>query len=242
MSVCILSAAWKRFDVTRLVLQQRQRLCVELAAGGLDATNLIVADDENLDIAVEYGCETLETPNDPLGRKASVGLRAAADMADYVCWVGSDDWIHPDAFEPLLEQRGADKVIVAGRRLVVVDLASGVLQLISSPSKFGAIPWLIDSRLLRTNRPAIRPDLPRGLDGALIRGIRLARNSFEFVEHDPHPFRCVDFKSDVNLSPYEGLVANLAIGEPTAAWAALAAWFPSDLVDEARSVSEAVHA
>lgn len=238
-SVCIFSAAWRRFDVTRLVLKQRQRLCVELAAGGVDATNLIAADDENREIAAEYGCATLETPNEPLGRKCSKGLRHAADLADWVCWVGSDDWIHPDVFEPLLDRHG-ELVVVTGRRLAVVDLATGVLQIISSPSKYGAIPWLIDSRLLRTNRPAIRPDLPRGLDGALIRGIRLARKPFAVVEHDPHPFRCIDFKSDLNLSPFHGLVENLALGRPADAWDALSAWFPTDLVDDARTLSQGV--
>lgn len=240
VSACIVSPAWGRFDTTRLVLKQRSRLVVELASRGIDAGLVVVADDENLDIAAEYGAATVEAPNDPLGRKANAGLAAAAATgADWIVWIGSDDWIHPDAFE-LLHSEYALPVIIRGERLAMVELATGMLQQISSPSVYGAIPWLIDARLFRVTKiNPIRPDLPRGLDGALVRGLRRHRIPFEFVTHDPHPFRCVDFKTTLNLSPYEGAARNLGIAPAEPAWDALAGWFPDDLIEEARAVSAA---
>ncbi len=239
ISVCIVSPAWRRFDVTRLVLDQRQRLCVELASRGIDARSLIVADDENLEIAAEYGCDTLEAPNSPLGRKCNLGLHHAAQQgADYIVWIGSDDWIHPDVFQPLLDLPATRPVtIFAGTRVALVNLRTGELQRVASPSKFGAIPWLIDSRLFTTRTVApIKPELKRGLDGALIRGLRLARVDFEWVFDDPNDFRCVDFKSDQNITPYKSLAKHLAIGEPEVAWEALGDWFPADLIDKARAI------
>lgn len=238
-SVCFVSAAWRRFDVSRLVLMQRQRLCAELAARGVQATSLIVADDENLDIALEYGALTLEHPNDPLGAKANAGLLHAAALADWVVWVGSDDWIHPDAFDPLLaEDDGEDgrARIIVGERLTMVDTTTGRLQLIKQCSKYGGIPWLVESRLLRTRRGPIRPDLPRGLDGALVRGLRLTQIPFRFVKHDMHEFRCVDFKTPENLSSFEGVRRNLGRGESEPAWPTLRRWFPTDLVDKAEEI------
>lgn len=234
-SVCILSAAWRRFAITRLVLEQRQRLCGELAARGVDAVSLIVADDENLDIAREYGCETVEAPNSPLGAKWNTGLQHAARTgADFVVWIGSDDWIHPDVFDPLIGRNTGSPAIVTGRRLGIVDIRTGMLQRLSSPSQYGAIPWLIDARLLRTkNAEPLPPKLDRGLDGALVRGLRLGRLPFTWEWHDPHDFRCIDFKTETNITPYEGLARNIGVGDPEPAWPALAAWFPADLVEKA---------
>ena len=88
--------------MTRLALAQRRWLCDELAARGLDANCVIVADDENLDIAREYGFDTVEVDNRGLGRRFNAGYRHAADQgADYLVHVGSDDWVHPDLFDIL---------------------------------------------------------------------------------------------------------------------------------------------
>lgn len=237
ISACIASAAWRRLDTTRLVLAQRQRLCAELAARGIAATMLVAADDENLEIAAEHGAETLELPNAPLGRKCNQMLLRAAEIADWVVWVGSDDWIHPSAFDPL-DGRDRPISIIHGQRLVIVDLATGELRRVSAPSTYGAIPWLIDSRMVRgKSRGPIREDLGHGLDGALIRGLRRTRIPLVFEEHDPHEFRCVDFKSTDNLSSFHGLAANKGYAEPGTAWDELAGWFPDDLIAQARALS-----
>lgn len=223
--------------MTRLALRQRQQLCVELAARGIRAHSLIVADDDNLDIAREYGCDTLEAPNVPLGAKCNTGLKHAAGQADYVVWIGSDDWIHADAFAPLLDTQNPDRLpIHVGKTVAVVDLARGRLQIVKG-SKYGAPPWIVDSRLLHTNRAdqPIKPWLKRGLDGALVRGIRLTRRPFEIVPHDTHDFRCVDFKTDVNLTPFAGVAKHLGFGPEEDAWEALARRYPADLVDQAHT-------
>jgi glycosyltransferase involved in cell wall biosynthesis len=242
-SVCIVSPAWGRLDITRLVLAQRQRLCVELASRGIEARSLIVGSDENLDLADEYGSDTLEVPNRPLGQKCNLGFRHALERApDFIVWVGSDDWIHPDVFQPLIDRTRDEltSVIIAGHRLAIVDMHTGRLQRCSSPSKYGAIPWIIDSRLF-TMHPKlhpIQPELGHGLDGALIRGLRRSRIRFTFVMHDPHDFRCVDFKSNRNITPYEGFAKNLGIGDPELAWDALRERYAADLVNDARRLHE----
>lgn len=237
-SVCIVSAAWRRFDVTRLVLEQRQALCAELAPRGVQATSLVVADDENLDIAREYGALTLEHPNDPLGAKANAALKHAASLADWVVWIGSDDWIHPDAFDPLVEDGapGTKARIIVGERLSVVDTRRGELTRIRQCSTYGAIPWILESRLLLHRRGTIQADLERGLDGSLIRGIRRTLIPFRIEKHDSHHFRCVDFKTHENLSTYRAVGDVLGDGAPEPAGPALRGWFPADLVDKAEQL------
>jgi glycosyltransferase involved in cell wall biosynthesis len=240
-SVCIVSPAHGRSEITRLVLAQRRRLAEDLANKGFDVRLLIAADDENVEIAEEFGCDVVRVLNNPLGRKANVALAAAAATgAGWIVWVGSDDWIHPDAFDPLHVEYERP-VIVRGKRLSIVDTSAGMLQQISSPSAYGAIPWLIDARLFHvTEINPIRSDRSRGLDGALARGLQRHRIPFEFVTHDPHPFRCVDFKTAANLWPFEFAAGAHALDEPEPAWTALANWFPADLVNQARRLSEGV--
>lgn len=241
ISVWICSAAWRRFDVTRLALSQRQRLCAELAARGIQATMLVAADDENLEIAAEYGCETLEVPNFPLGEKCSRMMHTAAEHADHVVWIGSDDWVHADLFDVLLGDPVENEraLIHSGYSVAVVNLDAGLLRVIEMRGRYGCVPWIIDARLLRSKRHELIPHhLKNGLDGALIRGIRLARVPFEVAIAEPHPFRCVDFKTDENLSPYRAVTKHLGVGEETDdPWTALEAWYPADLVGQARTLS-----
>jgi hypothetical protein len=238
-SVAFVSPAHGRLAVTALVLAQRRRLIRELAGRGIDAVSIIVACDDNLKVAAEYGCQTVESPNLPLGEKCNVGLRAAAPQAEFVVWIGADDWIHPDVFDPLLGKPSQRPRIIAGRSMAILNLRTARLQQICSPSKYGAIPWLLDSRLLRSSRTDfVRPDLNRGLDGALMRGLRLTsrlRHGPEF--HDPHAFRCVDFKTRENVTPYRGLAKHLGTVPEQNAWRALEGWYDADLVDLARATA-----
>ena len=247
-SVCILSAAWQRFGVTRLVLEQRQRVCVELAARGVDAGMLVVADDENLDIADEYGADTLHAPNKPLGAKWNAGLYHAAESGvDWICWIGSDDWIHPSVFDCLEtpDPRSTPKII-SGNRLAIVDVAAAQLQRLHVSGEYGCIPWLLDARLIRDavrrrngdRIDPIEPSASRGLDGYLIRGLRRGRVNFGWETFDPHEFRCVDFKTRTNITPYEGLARNLGVGDPEPAWATLRKHFPRELVAQAAALSK----
>lgn len=235
-SVWIVSPAHGRFPVTRLALAQRRRLCQGLAGRGLDVQMLVTACDENLDIAREYGALAVETPNKPLGAKCNVGLtRAAEEGADWIVWVGSDDWIHQDVFDPLPFQPEAAPPILTGQRVAIVDLQHGVMRRCASPSKYGAIPWIVPRSMLeRSQFRPVQPHLQRGLDGALVRGIRLSRAELRWHMLNPHDFRCVDFKTGMNITPYERL-ADLAIAEEeTDPWTPLAEHYPADLVEMAR--------
>jgi len=130
-----------------MVLAERRWLCDELASRGLTANSIIVSDDENLDIAQEYGFPTIEHDNFDLGARFNAGYRyAAAQGADVFVHIGSDDWVHPDAFNVLNEHsldeddampeptpgesvvwRRGPKV-VAQRRLCLVDLTNDLAQ------------------------------------------------------------------------------------------------------------------
>ena len=242
-----MSPAWRRFSITQLALAQRRWLCDELAARGFDAHAVIVADDENLDVAAQYGFDTVELDNDGgLGRRFNAGFRYAAGQgADYLVHVGSDDWVHPDVFDalstddlngpgvmpdptpgnPIVWKPG--ERMLTHRKIGLVDLGRGIVNRCVSRGRYGVIPWVIPRSLMEKSGFApCQPDLERGIDGDLYRRLGCPKLLFD----DTHDLACVDFKSAVNVTTYKSIVYALgSVEEP--AWEALRAIYPSGLVD-----------
>ena len=240
--------------MTRMVLAERRWLCDELALRGLQADSVIVADDENLDIAREFGFSTVELGNTDLGAKFNAGYQFAAGQgADVFVHVGSDDWVHPDTFSilrdvdldvapmpmptpgnPVVWRRSPQ--VVGQRRIAVVDLSRGVVQRCFVHGRFGCIPWLIPRKALEPEGFApIGPGHMRGIDGALVRGLS-SRPSWLF--QDAPDEWCVDFKTETNVTPYRGLAHSLGVGEEEEdAWLMLAEFYPEYLIEMARSLA-----
>lgn len=78
---------------------------------GIEATAVLIADDENLDTARELGFGTVERDNQYVSRKFNDGIQLACDPefnprpADYVVPCGSDDWVDWRLFVDLPNQR-----------------------------------------------------------------------------------------------------------------------------------------
>lgn len=258
MRLVLVSPAWRRYAVTRVCFAQRAHLCGVLAERGIEPVVLVVADDENLDIACEYGFETLERPNDELGRKFNDGLEAACvDLqADVVAVVGSDDWVHEDLFdrvpsakaEPPMPTADVPFVMwseapeaVTGRELALVDLVTARLRRCRVERHHGVIPHVFPRVALEPSgfRPA-RDQLNIGIDGSLVAGLDVQP---QWVFHDPHDLCRVDFKSDVNLNSYERITAAIGYGdEEHDPWSLLEERYPAELVGMARELSESMRA
>lgn len=213
---------------------------------------MIVADDENLDIAAEFGFSTWEQSNDQLGRKFNDGLEFACRYldADLVVLIGSDDWMHVDLFDRLPREHWEpdlstiDQAItwsdapeaITGREIALVDLEHGRLRRCRSRGRSGVIPWIFPRAALEPSgfRP-IRDELNIGIDGSLMAGLG-CRPEWVFV--DPHDLCRVDFKSDVNLNSYDKITGSIGYGpvclDP---WAVLARAYPRYLVEMARDTS-----
>lgn len=98
MRIGLLTAIWKRPELTRIVLDYYDNLVVEgvefvkLAVGSEGADSLILANGN--------GWGYVEETNDPLGAKWNRGLQAFEDTdVDGVMVIGSDDLISPAYFE-----------------------------------------------------------------------------------------------------------------------------------------------
>jgi hypothetical protein len=88
-----------RLQLAAICLRQLRRTCDALSEHGIEATAVVVGDDENLVTARELGFGTIRRSNEFLGRKYNDGIQLACDpeynprSADYVMPYGTDDWI-----------------------------------------------------------------------------------------------------------------------------------------------------
>lgn len=257
--LALVTPAWRRFGVSRLCFAQRAALRERLAGRGVDVLNIVVADDENLDIALRYGFTCLERPNSPLGHKWNEGIALAGSLgADFVAVVGSDDWVHEDLFtrfpldhtpDPDFESLAPGEPIVwhperpqamTGRAITLVDLLSGRARTCRVRNKTGVIPWVLPRKALEPSgfRP-VADEAERGLDGSLVAGLGTAL-SWQF--HDPHPMARVDFKSGTNLNSYDLIAGAVGDGDEIDPWPALADKYPGWLVRSAQRLSEEMRA
>lgn len=253
MNIWLVSPAWRRFSITRLALAERRWLCDELAARGHRANSVIVADDDNLDVAAEFGFPTVEMDNSDLGRRFNAGYRFAADQGcELFVHIGSDDWLHPDALN-ILDEVDLEKApapiptpgnavvwrrtpqLVAQRRILLVDLARQQSQRCFVHSKYGCIPWLIPRSVMQAARFApIAAGHMRGIDGALVRGLKTRPN---WLFQDAPDEWCVDFKTETNVTPYKGVASNLGVGDEEPPWLMLSDFYPDWLVEAAKTTA-----
>lgn len=88
-----------RAELARICLRQLRRTCDQLIEYGIDATAVVIADDDNLNTARSLGFATIRRDNRFVSRKFNDGIQLALDErhnprpADYVVPIGSDDWI-----------------------------------------------------------------------------------------------------------------------------------------------------
>ena len=218
---------------------------------------MVVADDDNLDIAESFGFVPLERPNDELGRKFNDGIEYAVKAldADLVAVVGSDDWVHEDLFDrlplpvapspdwemvegPVVWREGAPEIIT-GRSLAFVDLRSGTLRRCQVAGT-GAIPWIIPRAALEPSdcRP-VNETQQRGIDFSLRTGLKVRP---VWVDIDPHDLCRVDFKSATNLNAFDEITHTTGHAGDEDAWVALRERYPDDLVELAVATSDELRA
>lgn len=221
--------AWRRFELTAVCLEQRRRVIETLAAAGVEAHCVVVADDDNLDIARGLGFDVVEQDNEWLGRKFNDGIEYAARQgASRIIPIGSDSWIDPAYFLPLPTRR-----FTVTSSLYSVVRADRMAELKIDDAK-GVGPYIIPRHAFMRSRfrPA-KDEITHGVDSSTVKGIGIRLN---WRRHDVHPFQYVGFRGVPHISSYAGLVDKWGVREHENPWSILAGYYPLDLVERARSI------
>lgn len=210
MHISFITPAFKRVDLTAICLEQRLQVMEALAERGIESSSVIVADDENLEVASGLGMHALVAPNQ-LGRRFNDGIEWACTQlgSDYVCLIGSDQWVHPDYFSCL---DGLGDRIASGADFTMVN-ETGTEMVSIHGTYVGFVGPRVWPRSLLA-RVGFRPaedQLMQGLDDSIARGVACTmrhpdkpwrdagRDHLPWVCHDlPEigPLRYVDFKTE----------------------------------------------
>lgn len=195
-SLWLVTPAYRRYDLSEVCFQQHQQVLDVLRAVGIDAQQVVVADDANLEIARALDFATVEQNNTWLGRKFNDGIEYAVRQgADWVVPIGSDSWIDPAYFLPLpdasLTRTGNRYTVVASDQFTALPVR-----------RVG--PFMFHRTLLLPSggRPA-EDRIRRGADQSMLDGIGLRNIKWE--ARDMHPHQYVGFRGERLITPYASL-------------------------------------
>jgi hypothetical protein len=202
MTLWLVSPAYQRFALSDICFAQRADVLDSLRAAGVECEQVVVADDDNLDIAREHGFHTVECPNTPLGAKFNAGWEYAYRQgAEWVSHIGSDGWILADYYRHDFESH----LLYTSPRYAVVDQDGARLFAMDIGGDYGTGPFVVHrSRLDRYKGRPIDDGLPKGIDTSLFRNLARGGSAWEWME--PDPLALVGFKSRPQIVSYDELL------------------------------------
>lgn len=227
-----------RIELASICLRALERTCAVLRRGGIDATAIVIADDENLETAAELGFWTYERPNRALGRKFNDGYEIAArEGADYVVPIGSDDWIDPRL---ILEAPLPEGAIRCARLCTMVAEDGETAMSVRIHYDGGIGIRILPVELLRPlrYRPAME-ERRRAVDASTLIRLRrhYGRRGVPLVYFDLDPLQLVDFKSPVaQLNSFKSCRVHGVGPEGAPPWDELAERYSPELVADVRSL------
>jgi len=231
MSIWFVTPAWQRFDLTVVCLAQRRRVIDTLAAAGIEARQVVIADDENLDIAASYGFDTLERDNSGLGRRVNDGYEyAAAKGGTWLVFIGSDSWIDPAYLAPL--PAGPATVVRSSPAYCAVTADVLALLRVTHPTNPAGPHMFHRDLLARTGFRPVADELMRHIDSRTNKALA----PFDWEFRDVHPLQYIGFRAPPMITRYDDLWSRWGIAEYPDPWALLAEHFDGDLVARARKV------
>lgn len=219
-SLWFVCPAHGRVALARICLRQLRRTCDQLTADGVEATAVVIADDENLETARALGFNTYVRDNRATSRKYNDGFQLALDPAfngrpaDYVVPIGSDDWIDHRVLLDLPDNR----TVVGFQRMSFVreDGREITVRQLTNPA--GAGIRIYPRQLLQRHSPPTpgdtwRPYRPgaedkrRACDTSILTNLQRHWQGALRIEHRHlHDRQIVDWKTaGTQLNPYETL-------------------------------------
>jgi hypothetical protein len=229
-SVWFVTPAFGRYELSAVCFDQRRLVMNALEAAGIEARQVVIADDENLDLARERGFDTVERDNEWLGRRFNDGTEYAAKHgADWIIPIGSDSWIDPAYLVPLPH---ASRTRTSRLYAVVEANRMATLRVGAPGGRTTAGPYMFNRRQLVDS--AFRPagdTLNKNIDSSTVAGAGFVR----WVERDLHPLQYVGFRGHPHITKYERLQRRWGVAEYHDHWKRLIRIYPADLVARARA-------
>lgn len=202
-SLWLVTPAWRRYALSDVCFEQHKRALLALQAAGIDAQQVVVADDENVDIARGKGFHVVEQNNDWLGRRFNDGIEyAARNGADWIVPIGSDSWIDPAYFLPLPHWKHTR----TGTAYAMFTSEGGHTLAVPEVG-----PYMIHKSRLRSSLRPARDDINQGVDRSTLQGLR----SVVLQVVNLHELQYVAFRGETYLSSHKSLVTIYGVKKMT---------------------------
>jgi glycosyltransferase involved in cell wall biosynthesis len=230
VSIWFVTPAYRRYGLSAVCFDQRVEVIRALAAQGVEAHCVVVADDGNLDLAKARGFHVVRRNNEWLGRKFNDGMEyAGRHGAEWIVPIGSDSWIDPAYFLPLPEAGTRTSVaycVVEATRLAVLEVRDAK----------GAGPYMFTRDQLEPCgfRPAA-DELPRHVDQSTVRGIARTVGPIDWRPRTVHPYQYIGLRGRPYLSSYGYLRGHWGVAEHGNPWQILARHYSPALVARAKA-------
>lgn len=214
--VCFITPAYQRYELSEICFEQRSNAMHDLQIVGIDASCVVIAEDDNLDIAMGYDFHTVERDNEYLGCRFNDGYERACKIgATHVFPIGSDSWCDPqfiiDAFEPNAPadhddvDLPGDREVISSRHYTRINPTGTRRKQLWVPVWQG-VSYLVPAALLAkagTNRPC-RDDIKSGCDGSTWQTLERAGANVFWSES--HRFDTVAFESAPQITNFDKMV------------------------------------
>ena len=226
MSLWFVTPAYQRFDLTAVCLDQRLAVARYLAPYGIEVRCVVVADDDNLDLARERGMDTVEAPN-VVSDKFNAGMAYAGEHgAAWIVPIGSDSWIDPQYFLGL--HKGTVRTSQWYCHVEADRLGEARVR-----KRGGAGPYVFPRRVLEPVgfQPATA-GLMRHVDSSTLAGL----GPLTFRPFHRHPFQYIGFRVAPYITAYDSLMRLHGVQEHPKPWDLLRSYYPPELVERARQV------
>lgn len=238
-----ITPAWGRYEIVAICLEQRRRAIEQLARQGIEAHQVVIADDENLDIARGLGAEVVECPNTDedgnviLGRRWNLGSQFAAKQgAEWHVQIGSDSWIDPAFFVPLTDP---DVTLTSPAYAAVMRDRIATLKVSAKNLTHAAGPYVFHRSLMEPSDYAPCEEHSLFTDTSTVGGIeRDTGRLINWQVRTLHAFQYVGFRVEPLMTTYRALWKRWGVLEyrNPGSWQILARYYPPDLVERARVV------
>lgn len=236
-----------RIPLAQICLRQLRRTCDALRQEGINASAVIVSDQDTLDdldvLGLRFGWVARD--NDYTSAKFNDGIQLATDPrynhapVDYVVPCGSDDWLDHRLFKEPLPPPNA----IFGFQQMSFVREDG--KEICSPQigyAGGSGIRIIPRQLLEPlgYRPADE-DRKRGCDTSILANIRRCHPNLEVRHWHLHSRQIVDWKTPgTQLNSYKEVTAIHGVGSLADPFQELAGFYPAEALEEMRSYYDSI--
>lgn len=237
MDVWFSTPAYKRFEMSELCFAQRKMAIEKLEAAGLMAHCVVIANDENLDLAQQYGFDVVERDNEWLGRRFNDGYEYAVKQgATHVFPIGSDSWCDPQFIIDYADARPnmamPTNEAICSRNYYMIDETGTRGKRLWVPVEQG-VHFVVPAELIEACgfRPC-QEEIKRGCDGSAWQ--KLVRAGAQVVWSESHGYENVRFESWPQVSQHDKLGVKWGVlgSDTTEPFGLLRGHYPDFLVDQ----------